>query len=337
LSGWWSRYFFKESINLAKLAKAFPGKAKADSSYRRMQRFINESHAIEFDGAAWFVMKLFGFLDSNYCLTFDRTNWQWGQKNINILMLAVVYKGIAIPVYWLLLNKQGNSCTSERIALVKRFIREFGKGRLLKFLADREFVGEQWFKWLQSERIDFAIRIKKNTRVTNGRGCFVQARQLFRTLRPGETLVLAGARKMTGTAVHLSALRLDDGELLIVATDKPCLNAIETYALRWQIETLFSCLKSRGFNFEDTHVTDRRRIKRLLVVAVIAFCWAHRVGEWQHEQVKAIKIKKHQRPAKSLFRLGLDRINEALVQMAYGFRNTISTLFTFLCVDNKLT
>jgi hypothetical protein len=40
-----------------------------------------------------------------------------------------------------------------------------------------------------------------------------------------------------------------------------------------------------------THVTDCRRIKRLLVVPVIAFCWAHRVGEWQHEQVKPIQSK----------------------------------------------
>lgn len=275
-------------------------------------------------------MKLFGFLETDYYLTFDRTHWQWGKRDINILMLAVVYKGIAVPVYWMLLNKKGNSNTRERIALLKRFIREFGKARIIKFLADREFVGEKWFNWLQSEGIDFAIRVKKNTRVTNGRGCLVQARHLFRTLKPGETLVLAGARKMTGTAVYLSALRLDDGELLIVATAKPCVDAIETYALRWQIETLFGCLKSRGFNFEDTHVTDRRRIKRLLVVAVIAFCWAHRVGEWQHGQVKPIKIKKHQRPAKSIFRLGLDVINEALFQLAYGFEKAIDALFPFL-------
>jgi len=39
-----------------------------------------------------------------------------------------------------------------------------------------------------------------------------------------------------GTTVYLSALRLNDGELLIVATARPCLDAIETYALRWQIE-----------------------------------------------------------------------------------------------------
>ncbi len=177
-------------------------------------------------------MKLTTSAPCGYYLTFDRTNWQWGKTDINILMLAVVYKGIAIPVYWLLLNKQGNSSTRERIALLKRFIREFGKGRIIKFLADREFVGETWFKWLQSEGIDFAIRVKKNTRVTNGRGCFVQARQLFRHLKPGETLVLAGARKMTGTAVYLSALRLDDGELLIVATAKSCLDSIETYAVQ---------------------------------------------------------------------------------------------------------
>lgn len=337
MSGWWWHYFFKETVNLTKLAKAFPGQAKPDSTYRRIQRFIGDPHAIGYDNVAWFVMKLFGFLETDYYLTFDRTNWQWGKKDINILMLAVVYKGVAIPVYWMLLDKQGNSNTRERIALVKRFVREFGKARIIKFLADREFVGEKWFGWLQSEGIDFAIRIKKNTLVTNGRGCFVQARQLFRHLRPHETLVLAGARKMTGTAAYLSALRLDDGELLIVATAKPCFDAVETYALRWEIETLFGCLKGRGFNFEDTHVTGRRRIKRLLVVTVIAFCWAHRVGEWQHAQVKAIKIKKHQRPAKSIFRLGLDVINEALFQMAYGFRNAVSALFTFLSVDNKVT
>jgi len=37
---------------------------------------------------------------------------------------------------------------------------------------------------------------------------------------------------VTGTAVYLPALRLDNGELPVVATAKPCVNAIETYALR---------------------------------------------------------------------------------------------------------
>lgn len=59
-------------------------------------------------------------------------------------MLALVYKGIAIPVYWLLLDKKGKSDTSKIIATMKRFIRQFGKERLLGILADREFIEERW-------------------------------------------------------------------------------------------------------------------------------------------------------------------------------------------------
>ena len=34
------------------------------------------------------------------------------------------------------------------------------------------------------------------------------------------------------------------------------------YAQRWGIEVLFGDLKSRGFNFEDTHVTNMESIKK---------------------------------------------------------------------------
>lgn len=92
-----------------------------------------------------------------------------GQKNINLLMLAVVYKGVAILIYWVLLNKKGNSNSRERIALMKRFIRQFGKQRIISVLADREFIGESWLKWLKEEKIGFVIRIKKNALVPNSR------------------------------------------------------------------------------------------------------------------------------------------------------------------------
>ena len=78
-----------------------------------------------------------------------------GQENLNILMLAVVYKGVAIPIYWLLLNKKCNSDTRERIAIVKRFIWQFGKERLLGILADREFIVEHWLTWLKTYLITY--------------------------------------------------------------------------------------------------------------------------------------------------------------------------------------
>jgi hypothetical protein len=115
----------------------------------------------------------------------DRTNWKWGKKNLNILVLAVVYKGVAIPVYGLLLNKRGNSSTRERIALMQRFISQFGKGRLLGLLADREFIGEVWLAWLKSEQIDFHIRTKKDAKAPNSCGEPVQAKLLLQSLKAG--------------------------------------------------------------------------------------------------------------------------------------------------------
>jgi hypothetical protein len=166
--------------------------------------------------------------------------------------------------------------------------------------------------------------------VPNSQGESVQVKNLFRFLKPGEQTVIQGSRKMTGADVYLTGLRLSDGELLIVAADQPSDNAIGIYKERWQIETLFSCLKGRGFNLEDTHVTNRLRIKRLLVMPVIAYCWAHRTGEWQHENVKAIKVKKHQRLTKSIFRVGLDFIRDTIFNPAYSLKLALQSIMQFV-------
>ena len=101
-------------------------------------------------------------------------------------------------------------------------------------------------------------------------------------------------------------------DYLILATNQPPENAIQIYAERWQIETLFGCLKSKGFNFEDTRIIKRERVKKLIAVLAIAYCWAHVTGEWSHRHVKVIKLKKHGRLAESYFRRGLDTIKECL-------------------------
>jgi hypothetical protein len=88
------------SINLAKITNDYPSEAEPDSRYRRMQRFIHD-YPINFDTVAWFIMKRFNFDNQPFYLTLDRTNWQWGEMDINILVLALAYKGVAIPIYWL--------------------------------------------------------------------------------------------------------------------------------------------------------------------------------------------------------------------------------------------
>ena len=295
------------TVNLAQLALTFPSRALIPSRYRRMQRFFS-GHWIDYNDVAQFVMKLFDFMDADIYLSLDRTNWKWGRTNINLLVLAVVYRGAAIPVYWLPLNKRGNSNSRERIALLKRFISRFGKNRLQGLLADREFIGDPWMGWLLKERIPFFIRIRNNSISANRRGQKTRVDRLFSALKPGEIGQLPQPRRLGQCRVNLSALRLADGELLVIASGNFVEEAIKIYGLRWEIETLFGCLKGRGFRLEETRVVGYLRIKKLLVLPVMAFCWAHKVGDWKHDSVLPIKVKTHRRNAQSIFRYGLDCI-----------------------------
>ena len=97
------------------------------------------------------------------------------------------------------------------------------------------------------------------------------------------------------------------GEYLIIrSSDASRVTAIlGGYKRCWEIETLFKALKSQGFDFAATHLTELDRIEKLLALLAIVFCWAHLLGEWLHEQ-KSIPIKRHHRPAISIFRYGLD-------------------------------
>jgi hypothetical protein len=86
------------TVNLSKIACAISNNAEQSSRYRRLQRFFSE-FTINFDVIAEFIFKLFFLSDEKLYLTIDRTNWQWGKTDINILMLSIAYKGIAIPIY----------------------------------------------------------------------------------------------------------------------------------------------------------------------------------------------------------------------------------------------
>lgn len=47
----------------------------------------------------------------------DRTNWMLGKVHINILYLAVAYKSVCIPLFWVFLEdkQRGNSDHFDRI------------------------------------------------------------------------------------------------------------------------------------------------------------------------------------------------------------------------------
>ena len=67
---------------------------------------------------------------------------------------------------------------------------------------------------------------------------------------------------------------LSSGEYLLIVSHYFSDTVMDDYKRRWEIEVVWQCLKSRGFNFEETPVKDEERLKSLFAVLAIAFCWA---------------------------------------------------------------
>ena len=84
-----------------------------------------------------------------------------------MLVLAIVYEGVAIPIYWIYLDKKGNSNQSERIALMKRFKDNFGLNCINCVVGDREFVGKKGLAISPKNKILFRMRIRQNFKVVS--------------------------------------------------------------------------------------------------------------------------------------------------------------------------
>ncbi len=65
-------------------------------------------------------------------------------------------------------------------------------------------------------------------------------------------------------------------------------------------------MKSSGFDIEKTHLSDVKRIEKLVLLIMVAFVWAYKVGIYIHENIKQIEIKKHGRKAKIIFKTCLE-------------------------------
>jgi hypothetical protein len=317
-----------QSVNFERLSQGFGNAVELSSNLRRIQRFF-ASFSLERDLIARLLFKLLP-ITGPHKLSLDRTNWKFGKRNINILVLSVIYKGLSLPILWTFLgDKRGNSDQKERIALLERYACLFGLQTIECLTADREFVGDAWWAWLIEHQIPFFIRMRDNMRVNIPHKGEVKAFWLFNNLPLNTALQFPKIVQVKGNWVYLSGMKYlnqkGNIEFLIVASyDKPQ-QALEFYKLRWQIETMFRAFKTAGFHLEDTHLKEYERLDKLLAIVALAFVWAYKVGIYRDKEIKSIKIKKHGRPEKSLFAYGLEWLAQVLInQFKKEYKKVIS-------------
>ncbi len=302
----------EKTVNLWKL-KGSVGKllgntdTDARSHYQRLKRWLNSGLAQK---GLWVVLLQASaslLSKKSKCLIIDGTSWQTGTHRYHFLTLSVLYEGVSVPLFWLDLKRLGISSEWHRKLLLRLALKVFVlKGKVL--LGDREYIGEQWFEWLQAAGLDLVIRLRKGNYQQQiektGRGMVgletkAKARlgrvvfQKFLLDKQPYTFVLMAYRERSG---KIQLLRL-------ITTLTPAL-AIRSYGYRYRIESMFKHLKSNGFQLQELNLKSHHKVTLLMAALVLAYTLSVVYGLARYKQ--AIKVKKHGSPEMSLFRFGLD-------------------------------
>lgn len=296
-------------VTVSTIASALNPRVLPESNEKRIKRFFGK---VELEGRnfANLILALLPVKDK-LVLTLDRTTWELGSNCVNILLLGVAYKGLAFPLLWVLLDKKGNSDTAERLALLDTLLKLVEAERIEAVVADREFTGKDWFKGLRERQLLFVMRVRNNTLI-GSKGRTRSAQKRYEHLNTQQIYVCPKRCWVFGLRLCVAVTKSKEGELVVLVCNADPDKALVRYAQRWQVETLFSALKSRGFNLEDTHMIAASRLDKLLALLAIAFAWAHLVGEWCFQQ-RPLKLKAHGYLAQSYFKRGLDALRSAIL------------------------
>ena len=302
-----SAVLLHRTVNLVVLATTPDGKPTSNESrYRRFQDFF-KSFQLCLPSVGRIVLSRIPKPTTGYLLAMDRTNWQFGRRDINFLVIAIVVGTVSVPIVWTVLpkkTKRGNSNTKQRIALAKALLKLMPATDIEALTMDREFVGRKWLKWLDAQRVGYVVRIKKNVIVGKH-----LADDLARRRGPKPT----GLQEVFGLRLYFANKSMKAGgratRLLVVSNRFQGQKALELYRRRWGIERLFGHLKKKGFDLEATHMTEGAKLEKLFAVVVLAFLFSFSWG--CHLRATGCRVSR-QSKRKSLFRLGLEDILKLL-------------------------
>jgi hypothetical protein len=94
-------------------------------------------------------------------------------------------------------------------------------------------------------------------------------------------------------------------EALLVISDRPaCRERLLEYKKRWKVESMFEDMKSRGWDWEESHVRRLDRVDRMLLVLFLLLWWlAHLAASCIHHG-RRDRYDRHDRRDKNIFRIG---------------------------------
>lgn len=243
-------------------------------------------------------------------LLLDGTSWKRGQQKYHYMVLSVLVGSVAVPIYWKQLGKIGASSQKERKAIFTEAMKHFDlKGMTL--LADREYVGIEWFKFLVDNKIEFVIRLRFGdyySAVDEAPGktyqqmydqCLVGGKFCRKRIKLGGRFYFISMRSNPKATAG-------DEVIIFLTRIRAVKKTVDQYVKRWRIECLFRHLKTNGFGLEDINFKPVGRSNLLMAIVGLSYAMTVRVGWAARSTIRIIQYADATVfPAESIFRKGL--------------------------------
>jgi hypothetical protein len=284
----------EKQIRLERLSRVFPSLITSESRRRKLQRFLDLPNLTI--SLIWFPLITYWL--TTYCrvgtrlsIAIDRSQWGY----INLFMVSLIWEKRAIPLYWSLLPKLGNSNFESQTTNLEQILPLFSEYKLI-VLGDREFCSVDLGNWLKSKGVSFCLRLKKNhciemehliwqrldeLGIVPGTSLYIQGKRVRKT-RPATGFELACKWKRNYGKSQVK-------EAWFILTDLGSLPAaINAYKQRMGIEEMFRDCKKGGYDLEGTSLKGNRLINMILLMTL-----AYSSAIFQGTEVRKKQVQKY--------------------------------------------
>ena len=271
--------------HVARLGECLAADSNVDpmAGMQRVRRFLSDERISPSNTVVPLIKLMRPLLESRseIVLAIDRTDWAKRGKYINILSVAFVYSGRAIPMFWIVLDRKGNSSLEHWKQVLTPAIEglqqmEWLSGKPIHVVADREFSSPKLAEWLKSTYdVDSTLRMKSSMYLRQDEEPEVKISTLLRDMKKGDCYVIHD-KFITRFSTFKMDVMLEWKEkyeeaMVVATTILESQRANELYGLRFCIEPMHKDWKSNAYEIQKTRVTDPKRIETLLIPISFAY------------------------------------------------------------------
>jgi hypothetical protein len=317
-----------QKIHLSQWQVHRVGRANAASKQRQLSRWLHNSK-INPSLVYYYLIKavLRAWTGQTLYLALDPTSL-WGR--FTVVRLALIYRGRAIPISWMVLSSGSTSVAlMDYQTVLFQAVWVLPAGCRVILLADRGFGDVQLLQLLRDLGWSFRIRLKNSVWVHRATKSRTKVGRLMPAQVQARFIHTVWISQQLFGPVHLALAYVQTPhgyqQWAIVSDEPTTLATLDEYGWRFDLEENFLDDKSAGFQIEPSEIKDEQALSRLGLILATATLYLVNTGVAVVATGQRRWIDPHWHRGLSYFQLGWRWVRHAL---AVG-----KHLFIALCLE----